>query len=159
MKKLGELSKFMVVWGEDKVRKLEQAQFETGQDICEDVKALAPVRTGKYQSSITTSMPMRKDNKIITQVYTDLPVGGDNPKWSKLPLGCFLEWGTGPLGEDTNTFPHGYPYTTDQPWNIPTKIQFEKTGTWGMMARPHFVPALQMNKDHYKRKLREALRK
>lgn len=140
------------------IPKLIEKQRETAQKIWEDIVADAPMKGGNYISSIQISDTENKDNIIKTTIFSDLKVGGTIPKWQNVPLSAFLEWGTGPLGESSNTFSHGYPYTTDAPWNYETQLQFERMGTWGMVATPHFFPALQKNKDYYLGKLKEAFR-
>lgn len=141
-----------------KIDKLKQAQQDTAKVILEDVVSNAPLDTGEYISSIQVSPTTEEKGVIKTSVYSDLLVGGNIPKWVNVPLGAFLEWGTGPLGESTNTFEHGYPYTTNAPWNYIAHLQYLKTGTWGMIARPHFYPALQKNISLYKENIRKAIR-
>ena len=117
-----------------------------------------PTSNGGYISSIQVSQTKEEKDAIKTSVFSDLLVGGTIPKWQKVPVAAFLEWGTGPLGEGTNTYQHGYPYTTDAPWNFIAQLQYEQTGTWGMEARPHFYPALQKNVALYKENIRKALK-
>lgn len=157
MRDISEMATVLTNKLEQKLEKLKQAQRDTAKVIWEDTVNEAPLNTGRYISSIKLGDTEVKEDIIKTSVFSDLTVW-----WQKIgrniPLACFLEWGTGPLGESTNTFPHGYPYTTDQPWNLATEIQLELTGTWGMSARPHFYPALQKNIALYKDNLRKALR-
>jgi hypothetical protein len=157
MRDISEMATVLTNKLEEKLEKLKQAQRDTAKVIWEDTVNEAPLNVGDYISSIKLSDTDFKDDVIKTSVYSDLTVWW--PKKSmNIPLSAFLEWGTGPLGESTNTYPHGYPYTTDQPWNLATEIQLELTGTWGMSARPHFYPALQKNIALYKDNLRKALR-
>lgn len=116
----------------------------------------------EYAASIRKSSTEEDGETLKTSVYSDLRVGGDS-KWADVPVGAFLEWGTGPLGEDTNDYPHGYPYTTRAPWDEHTAIQEYFTGTWGIAARPHLYPALIATKpihlDHIKGAIEEAWKK
>ena len=93
--------------------------------------------------------------EIKSSVFSDLVVA-DGSKWDGVPIGAFLEWGTGPLGEDTNSFPHGYPYTTEEPWDAHTDLQLKYTGTWGIAARPHMYPALVMTEQLFIQNVKEA---
>jgi hypothetical protein len=157
MRDISEMATVLTNKLEQKLEKLKQAQRDTAKVIWEDTVNEAPLNTGSYISSIKLGDTEVKKDIIKTSVFSDLTVWWQK-KSMNIPLACFLEWGTGPLGESTNTFPHGYPYTTDQPWNLATEIQLELTGTWGMSARPHFYPALQKNIALYKDNLRKALR-
>lgn len=156
MRDISEMATVLTNKLDEKLEKLKQAQRETAKQIMEDTINNAP-NEGNYKSTIKLSDTEEKENIIKTSVFSDFTVW-----WEKIgrniPLACFLEWGTGPLGESTNTFPHGYPYTTDKPWNYEAWAQFFDTGTWGMEARPHFYPALQKNVSLYKDNLRKALR-
>lgn len=143
---------------QDKIEKLIEAQRKTAKKMWEDTINNCPTEDQEYLASIQVSDTEIKDNVIKTSVYSDLLVGGTNPKWVNVPRPAFYEWGTGPLGEDTNTYGHGYPYTTDEPWNEEARKQFQETGTWGMEARPHFYPALQGNIGYYKENIRKALK-
>ena len=157
MRDISEMATVLTNKLEEKLEKLKQAQRDTAKVILEDTVNEAPLNVGGYISSIKLGDTDFKDDVIKTSVYSDLLVF-----WKKIgkniPLSAFLEWGTGPLGESSNDYPHGYPYTTDQPWNLATEIQLELTGTWGMSARPHFYPALQKNIALYKDNLRKALK-
>ena len=157
MRDISEMATVLTNKLEEKLEKLKQAQRDTAKVIWEDTVNEAPLNVGGYISSIKLSDTDFKDDVIKTSVYSDLTVW-----WEKIgkniPLSAFLEWGTGPLGESSNDYPHGYPYTTDAPWNYETMAQFLDTGTWGMEARPHFYPALQKNIALYKDNLRKALK-
>ena len=158
MRDISEMATVLTDKLEEKLEKLKQAQRDTAKVIWEDTVNEAPLNVGGYISSIQLSDTEVKGDVIKTSVYSDLLVGGDIPKWQNVPVAAFLEWGTGPLGESTNTYQHGYPYTTDEPWNFIAQMQFEQTGTWGMEARPHFYPALQKNIALYKDNIRKALK-
>ena len=158
MRDISEMATVLTNKLDKKLEKLKQAQRDTAKVIWEDTVNEAPMEEANYISSIQLSDTEVKGDVIKTSVYSDLLVGGDIPKWQNVPVAAFLEWGTGPLGETTNDYQHGYPYTTDEPWNFIAQMQFEQTGTWGMMARPHFYPALQKNIALYKDNLRKALK-
>ena len=157
MRDISEMATVLTNKLEQKLEKLKQAQRDTAKVILEDTVNEAPLNVGGYISSIKLGDTDFKDDVIKTSVYSDLTVWW--PKKSmNIPLAAFLEWGTGPLGESSNDYPHGYPYTTDKPWNYEAWAQFFDTGTWGMSARPHFYPALQKNIALYKDNLRKALK-
>lgn len=157
MRDIKHAEKIVVAHLKEKIEKLKEAQRETAKKIWEDVVNSAPTTSGAYISSIQLSETEQNKNVITTSVYSDLPVGGDIPKWQRVPIAAFLEWGTGPLGESTNTYNHGYPYTTEAPWNFIAQMQYDQTGTWGMVAKPHFFPSLQNNVALYKENIKRAL--
>ena len=158
MREISEMATVLTNKLEQKLEKLKEAQRETAKAIWEDTVNEAPMTEGNYISSIQVSDTKEEKDVIKTSVFSDLLVGGTIPKWQNVPLAAFMEWGTGPLGESSNDYPHGYPYTTDAPWNFIAQMQYEQTGTWGMEARPHFYPALQKNVALYKENLRKALK-
>lgn len=157
MRSIDQLSKSILDWGNLVEERLIKAQQETAQKICEDVKSMAPIRSGRYSSSIKVSETVFQDNKYRTMIYTDLLVGGDNPRWQNVPLGALLEWGTGIQGATTNTYPHGYGYRLT-PWCYYDEYLHQYVTTDGMIARPHFSPALFQNKNYYNKKIREAIK-
>lgn len=108
-----------------------------------------------YAESLQMKQAEFENEEIKSSVFSDLVVA-DGSKWDGVPIGAFLEWGTGPLGEDTNGFPHGYPYTTEAPWDAHTDIQFKNIGTWGIAARPHLYPALVMTEKVFIANVKEA---
>ena len=110
----------------------------------------------RYAQSIKVKEPKEDRNEIKSSVYSDLVVGGES-KWADVPIGAFLEWGTGPLGEDSNTYRHGYPYTTQAPWDEHTAIQWSEIGTWGIAARPHMYPSLISTKPIFISNIKEAI--
>jgi hypothetical protein len=158
MRDITEMATVLTNKLEQKLEKLKEAQRETAKVIWEDTVNEAPVTEANYISSIQVSDTKEEKDVIKTSVFSDLLVGGDIPKWQNVPLAAFMEWGTGPLGESTNSYDHGYSYTTDAPWNFIAQMQYELTGTWGMEARPHFYPALQKNVALYKDNIRKALK-
>lgn len=128
--------------------KLVEAQQHATEFMLEDAKenieipeeARNTAQFVAYANSIKMKDAEVKDNEIKSSVYSDLLVGGTS-KWADVPVGAFLEWGTGPLGEESNLYEHGYPYTTLEPWDFHTWLQLAQTGNWGIVARPHMWPA------------------
>lgn len=116
-----------------------------------------PSQFEAYRDSIEMADPQVKGNVITSNVHSYLKVGGNNPKWVNVPVGAFLEWGTGPMGESSNEYPHGYPYTTDEPWDMYSLMQYGSTGTWGITARPHFLPAANEMKPIIRERLKGAV--
>lgn len=110
----------------------------------------------QYEQSLKVSETKKEMESFSTEVYSDYYVWWER-KGINVPVGAFLEWGTGPLGEDTNTYDHGYEYTTQAPWDFHTAVQWMETGTWGIMARPHLYPALMDGKEIYKLNVKEAV--
>ena len=110
----------------------------------------------EYEQSLKVSDTENETDSFSTRVYSDYYVWWEK-KGIDVPVGAFLEWGTGPLGEDTNAYDHGYEYTTQGPWDIHTAVQWMETGTWGIMARPHLYPALIDGKEIYKQNIKEAV--
>lgn len=157
MRSIDELSEYIFKWGKITEEKMIKAHQDTAKKICEDAKGMAPIRSGTYVSSIKVGETQEQDGVYKTTIYTDLLVGGDNPRWQNVPLGALLEWGTGMPGAITNTYPHGYGYRLT-PWCYYDKYLHMYVTTDGMVARPHFSPALFQNKDYYKEKIREAIR-
>lgn len=158
MKHISKLSVDLFNELERKKKNLIEAQRKTAKKIWEDVVSDAPVRSGEYVSSIQISETEITKDKIATSIYSDLSVGGDNPKWAKVPLACLLEWGTGIKGAISNTFDHGYGYRLT-PWCYYDKYLHMWVTTEGMIARPHFLPALNKNKSYYMDQIEEAMKK
>lgn len=157
MKPIGELNKSLSKWSKNLEKKLIEAQQNTAKKIWEDVVALSPVSSGVYISSIQVGKAEVTDNKISTSVFSDLLVGGSNPKWAKVPLGALIEWGTGIKGASSNSYPHGYGYRLT-PWCYYDEYLHMFVTTDGMIARPHFHPSLQKNKQTYLEEIRKAVK-
>ena len=111
-------------------------------------EARNPQQFVQYRDSLKYKVD-KEDNKYIIKVYSDLVVN-DGSKWDGVPIGAFLEWGTSPMGDSSNNYPHGYQYTIDKPWDEHSMVQFVETGTWGITARPHLYPTLQSYKSKFK---------
>lgn len=144
---------------------LKEVCEQVGEEMLEEAKerveipseAHNPQQFVQYRDSLKTKTEV-KGNEITTKVYSDLVVN-DGSKWDGVPIGAFLEWGTGPMGQNSNEYPHGYPYTTEAPWDAHSTDQYIMTGTWGITARPHLYPTLQAFKPKLKEKLNKELRK
>ena len=120
-------------------------------------EARNPQQFVQYRDSLKYKVE-NEDNKYTIKVYSDLVVN-DGSKWDGVPIGAFLEWGTGPMGDSSNNYPHGYQYTIDKPWDEHSMVQFVETGTWGITARPHLYPTLQSYKSKFKDMILEELKK
>lgn len=159
MKDLKEMERTITQKLENKLREVEDIQNKITTQMWKDTKENAPNIRHDYISSIEKTKVEIKDGVYISSVYSNLRVGGNIPKWVDVPLSAFAEWGTGPLGQDTNTYQHGYPYTTNQPWDSNTYAQYMDIGTWGTIARPHFYPSLQKAIPTFKEEIGKALKK
>lgn len=158
MKSIDKLSEELNVWTKKLEQKLIKAQQDTAKQVFNDVLNNTPIRTGVYATSIKIGETEVNDGTITTSVFSDLLVGGPNPKWAKVPLGALIEWGTGIEGSNTNTYPHGYGYRLT-PWCYYDEYYHMYVTTTGMIARPHFQPALLKNKEVYIENLRKAVKK
>lgn len=158
MKHISKLSVDLSNKLRNKQKDLIEAQRNAAKKIWEDVIEDAPIRSGRYVASIQISDTKVTDEKISTSIFSDLKVGGDNPRWSNVPLACLLEWGTGIEGAITNTFNHGYRYRLT-PWTYYDTYLHMYVTTEGMIARPHFLPSLNKNKEYYLEQIKEAMKK
>ena len=165
MKKLAELSNSLTLFSDKLVDRLIEAQRNTANKICEDVKSLAP-GTGNYISSIKVSETKVENGVIRTAIYTDM-TSNDDPS---IVIGRMIEQGTGiyalePHIGHTKTFINsGYRY-----WYVPATSVNRAIGRLitidgkdfyvakPQRARPHFLPSLQSNKSYYKAQIRKAL--
>lgn len=148
--RIGEIEKSFKRWSEKIEKNVAEKQRQVAIELCEEVKSRAPINTGRYVSSIKVGETKIENHVITTEVYTDLLVGGDNPKWANKPLGAFLEWGTGIKGANTGkagNYGHSYRLT---PWAYFSKELGHWVTTTGIIAVPHFFPALQLIKSKYK---------
>lgn len=146
MKDISEMEKTIIDQLTNKLDKIIKVQNDVTKEMHTETVNNAPFAynfEGDYKPSIQMSEVTEKNGIYTSCVYSNLLVGGKIEKWVDVPVSAFMEWGTGPLGEDTNTYNHEYPYTTDAPWNDDTRAQYQAIGTWGTTAKPHFFPALQ----------------
>lgn len=165
MKDISQLGKSFDAYIKKLDGKLLEAQNHATQDMFSDAKERIEIPLEArnisqflaYEQSLKMKSAEKKGSETESSVYSDLLVGGDNPKWQNVPVGAFLEWGTGPLGENSNEFPHGYDYTTEAPWDLHTFAQYEQIGTWGITARPHLYPALIDTQSIFESNVKEAI--
>lgn len=164
MKSILSLSKSLAKWDKELEVKLINIQKECAKNLYEDVLRLAPSKKGEYASSIKVSETLVTKNTIKTSIYTDLL--SENH-----PVGRMIEYGTGiyalqPHIGHTKTFiDSGYQY-----WYVPVKSVNRVIGkkiiingnefyiAYAQPAKPHFHPALLMNKNSYKEKIRKVVK-
>ena len=149
MKTLDKLS--LERFSERFIQNVIEAQKETAEIICDDVKRLAPKQTGKYAKSIKVGETSINRNKVATEVYTDATV--ISSKGKEYNLGFLLETGTNPhliVPVDAK-----YLHFQIDGKDIFTKMVYHP----GMVAQPHFSVGLNMNRLVYKQKLNEAIRR
>lgn len=164
MKDISELPKSFDKFISDLKIKLVSAQKHANDFMLEDAKDRIEIpqearntqQFVAYSQSIKTKDPELKNGVIESSVYSDLLVGGQS-KWADVPVGAFLEWGTGRLGEASNTYEHGYDYTTLQPWDYHTWLQYMQIGSWGIVARPHLYPAFLHTQNIFEENVKEAV--
>ncbi len=165
MKKLAELSKNIVIFGDKTIDRLINAQRNTANKICNDVKSLAP-GSGNYKNSIKVSDTTVENGVIKTAVYTDMTSEMD----PTIVIGRMIEHGTGiyalepHIGHTKAFIESGYRY-----WFVPATsvkraigqlININGTEFYiakPQRARPHFLPSLLSNKAYYKAQIRKAL--
>lgn len=157
MKNISKLSIEISKYSKKLINNLKEAQKETAITIHKDIIAMAPINTGRYVSSIQVSEQKTDNNNFSIKIFSDLPVGGIDPKWKNVPLAALLEWGTGIVGATSNKYPHGYPYRMT-PWCYYSEDLNAFITTNGMIARPHFYPSLQKNKQLYIENIRKAVK-
>lgn len=165
MYKLEDMNKWFDGWTQQMIDKLVSGQDKIAEQLEADVKQRAyvpaeatrnPSQFTKYISSIKKSETTVNDNRITTTVASDLVVN-DGSKWDGVPIGAFLEWGTGELGYKTNQFQHGFPYTLTGPWDLATQEQWAATNTYGIPAVPHFHPATMNIRPKWEKMIEEVL--
>lgn len=158
MKIIGSLAGTIRSKSDEMTKRIVAAEEEFCEDLAKEIRsnieippqseALNPSQFAAYRNSIKVSITLQEKNVYRKEIYSDYYVF-----WKKknmmIPVGVFLEWGTGPLGEESNIYEHGYPYTTEAPWNRHAMNQFITTGTWGIQARPHWWPAIMKYKDRF----------
>lgn len=128
-----------------------KSQRETAEIICDDVKRLAPKKTGEYANSIKVSDTTVNGNTITTKIYTDATVISSSG--NEYNLGYLLETGTSPhLIEPVNSKVLHFQINGED-------IFTKRVNHPGTIAQPHFIPALEMNKLVYKKKINEAIRR
>ena len=165
MKNISQLDKAFSSYVTRLKAKLEEAQLHATEYMLEEAKERIEIppearntqQFVDYSNSIKMRKPETQGNTTSSSVYSNLLVGGNDPKWADVPVGAFLEWGTGPLGEESHIYEHGYDYTTIAPWDYHTWLQLQQTGNWGIIARPHMYPALLHTQNIFIDNVKEAL--
>lgn len=133
------------------IKNLTEAQRETAWDTGFDVRKLAPKDTGRYADSIKVSDTKVTTVDIKTKVYTDSIVISSKKK--RYNLGFLLETGTSPH----LILPV---YAKQLHFLINGKdVYAKRVNHPGTIARPHFKPSLEANKNNYKKRIREAVRR
>lgn len=134
-----------------KVKKVMEAQQRACQKICKDIQKSAPVNTGAYRDSIKVSKTFIHYNRIVTNIFSNLTLGGDNPTWQKFPLALIIEHGTKPHFITPKT-PEGV-----LRWEDENGVHFAKL-VWhpGTVANPHWEKALNRNREYYNKMIRKA---
>lgn len=133
------------------IKHLVEAQRETANIVCEDVKKLAPKNTGRYANSIKVSETIITDGVITTKVYTDAKVVSSSGK--EYNLGYLLETGTSPhIIEPVNA--KALHFVIDGQDIFVKRVQHP-----GTVAQPHFSLAKDMNRLVYKQKINNAIRR
>lgn len=132
---------------EEIIKKVVEIQRKHAIKLWEEVVERAPLRTGNYLASIQLGETIVEDGVISTEVSSDL-----NSGWNNVPLGALLEFGTGTEGMETNVYNHGKSYRLT-PWVYFDEYLDRFVTTSGMIARPHFYPALMKIQPEYKKAL------
>lgn len=132
------------------IKNIIEAQRETAEIVCNDVKELAPKgETGKYAQSIKVGETNVTRDKITTQIYTEAKVV--STKGKEYNLGYLLETGTSPhLIEPV--FAQALHFVINGE-DIFAKLVHHP----GTIAQPHFSTGLYMNRLIYKQKLNKAI--
>ena len=165
MKNILSLSVDLSNYSDKAIEKLIKAQKETGNIILEDVKNLAPSRSGKYADSIKVSETKLENDHIKTKIYTDL-LSEDG-----YYIGRMIENGTGiyalepHIGKTKTFIDSQYQY-----WYVPATSVDRQIGkkiiingkefyiARPQVAKPHFLPALQKNESVHKSNILKALK-
>lgn len=165
MKNIARLNIDISNFGNKVIDNLIKAQKETAEKVWEDVKNLAPSKTGKYAESIKMSDTELKNNVISTHIYTDLQ------SEDGYYIGRMIEYGTGiyalqPHIGHTKTFID----SKYQFWYVPASSVDRPIGrkiiidgkefyvAKPQVAKPHFIPALQKNISLYHENISKAIK-
>lgn len=150
MKSIDKLSVDILNFGNRAIDNIVKAQSNTAYVIQQDAKFLAPENTGAYKESIELGETQVNNGVITTKVYTDATVytlGG-----TSYNLGRLIEEGT---------TPHEIKAINAQAlhFKIMGNDVFAKSVFHpGIIAQPHFLPALNMNRTLYVENIRKAVK-
>ena len=154
---IDDYCRHLLAFGRRARERVEVTQHSFAEMIRLEVQAGAPVDTGAYRNSIQVGATEWNGSRCTTRVFSALLVGGENEKWATVPLGAFLEWGTGFIGAMTNEQEHGYPYRMT-PWSYYNTRYGRWVTTHGMVARPHWLPPVLFHRRDYIELMRRAVR-
>lgn len=136
-------------------KKLEKIVNETLDYTYKELVYAMPVRSGAYLNRTDIDYAKKEEGIIKGRVYNDV-MTAKNGKWANVPLACLLEWGTGTVGEASNSFEHGYGYR-QTPWTYYDEYLHMWVTTNGMVARPHWYPTYQKASIKLSKLLKEKL--
>lgn len=163
MKSINKLSTDILVWNDKVIQNAIEKQKEAAEKICQDVKTLAP-GNGEYKDSIKVSDTICENNVIKTSIYTDLLSNGH-------VIGRMIENGTGiyalesHIGLTKTFFESEYNY-----WFVPSRSVKRPIGcpiiikgelfyiARAQKPKPHFLPALNANREYFKQKMKESFK-
>lgn len=135
--------------------KLEKIVNETLDYTYKELVNAMPVSSGAYLNNTDIDYAKRENGIIKGRVYNNV-MTAKSGKWAKVPLACLLEWGTGTVGEASNTYPHSYGYR-QTPWSYYDEYLHMWVTTKGMVARPHWYPTYQKASIKLEKLLKERL--
>lgn len=165
MKKIGELGKDLSVFQKKLQKNLIKAQEETAKQIKKDVIEKLGFSSGKYVNSIQKGETEIQNDKIKTEIFTDL-----KSKDGYL-IGRMIENGTGTYALEphighTKTFHvSGYQY-----WYVPANEVDRPIGETILIdgvefyiakaqkPKPHWKPVLEEDIELYKENIRKAIK-
>ncbi len=145
---------------DSRLQKVVKAQQTACQDICEDIKKGANVKTGAYRDSIRVSSPEvtvltntknLQTTRIKTEIFSNCVLRTDNPKWDGFPLAKIIEYGT----SQHFIYPR---HAQVLRWEDETGVHYARyVHHPGTTPNPHWKIAMWKNKDSYATAIRRAL--
>lgn len=165
MKKVSQLISDLDKFEKKLERNLIEAQNKTAIKIKEDVIKCFNSSKGKYVSSIQKKEPINENGTIKSSIYTDLKSSDGHL------VGRMIENGTGiyalepHIGHTKTFFESQYQY-----WYVPASEVDRPIGRAIMIngqefyvakaqkPKPHWKPALDLNKETYKENIRQAIK-
>lgn len=152
MRDISELSNFLDTLPKKLEDELIKAQQETAKVIEADARLYAP-GNGGYSQSITAKEPVVDGKNISTNISTEMMTEVAKSTGKQYNLGMLLETGTDPHAIP-NAFDWGHIYGFDSEMY---KRTLQEDWHPGFVSMPHFIPALDQNKELYQRKIQEAI--
>lgn len=150
MKDINRLSVDILNFGNRAIDNIVKAQSDTAYVIQQDAKNLAPENTGAYKESIELGETQVNNGVISTSVYTDATV--TTLSGTSYNLGRLLEEGTRPH-EIRATNAQALHFTI-----MGNDVFVKSVFHPGIVAQPHFLPALNMNRALYYDNIRKAIK-